>query len=331
MDPFIIGIRFQKVGKIYHFDATKSRDFQLGDFVIVETSRGSQLGEVVQIVENPILPPEGNWKPIHHKATPRDLVLRQSWQQKEEEAVDNCRAKLIELGIPGVKIVTAEYSFDGTRLSILYSTEADEKVDLHKMHNAIKRIYPRTRVELRQVGPRDVAKFLGGMGACGMENRCCSKFLCEFSPISIKMAKEQGVSLTPSEITGMCGRLRCCLIYEYDQYIEARRNLPKRGNNVTTPLGKGTVVDYYPIKQSFIVDLDTGKRTEVAQDQVKPVGEFIDAQEVKDDSPNLCVTLESITEEVEKSKDQEEKIIQKTPIHSRKRTSKKFRRRRIHG
>ncbi len=102
----------------------------------------------------------------------------------------------------------------------------------------MQRIYPRSQVEMRQIGPRDVAKLLGGMGACGIENRCCSMFLTEFSPISIKMAKEQGISLTPTEITGMCGRLRCCLIYEYEQYVEARKNLPKRNKRVVTPRAK---------------------------------------------------------------------------------------------
>ena len=109
---------------------------------------------------------------------------------------------------------------------------------------------------MRQIGPRDVAKFLGGMGACGLETRCCSKFLTEFSPISIKMAKEQGISLTPTEITGMCGRLRCCLIYEYEQYVAARKELPKRGKRVVTPDGEGKVLDTYPLRNVVQVELD---------------------------------------------------------------------------
>jgi cell fate regulator YaaT (PSP1 superfamily) len=114
---------------------------------------------------------------------------------------------------------------------------------------------------MRQIGPRDVAKILGGMGACGLETRCCSKFLTEFSPISIKMAKEQGISLTPSEITGMCGRLRCCLIYEYEQYVAARKELPKRGKRVVTPQGEGKVVDVYPLRNAVVVEIEgTGWR-----------------------------------------------------------------------
>jgi cell fate regulator YaaT (PSP1 superfamily) len=274
MDPFIVGIRFQKVGKVYHFDAANCRDIQVGDFAIVETSRGRQLGEIIQIVENPEPPPEGTWKSIYRKATPRDLVLRQIWQKKELEAMITCRAKLAEIGIPGVKIVAAEFTFDGTRLSLLYSTESEGKVDLRKLNNTMQRLYPRARVEMRQVGPRDVAKSLGGMGACGLDNRCCSMFLTEFSPISIKMAKEQGISLTPSEITGMCGRLRCCLVYEYEQYVEARKDLPKRGKRVHTASGDGKVDDVNPLKQTVIVYLESGTRVEVPIAEIQPLDEL---------------------------------------------------------
>jgi cell fate regulator YaaT (PSP1 superfamily) len=271
---FVVGVRFQKVGKIYHFDARKFRDLQTGDFAVVETSRGKQLGEVVQVLDDPSLPPRGSWKPITRKATPRDLLLRQLWQQKELEAMINCRAKAAELNIKGVKIVAAEFTIDGKRLSFLYSTETEEKVDLHTLRNALKRTYQRSRVELRQIGPRDVAKIIGGMGACGMETRCCSIFLTEFSPISIKMAKEQGISLTPSEITGMCGRLRCCLIYEYGQYVEARKKLPKRNKRVITPQGEGKVVDTYPLKDSVLVDVEGVGREEFGRLDIQPWDEL---------------------------------------------------------
>ncbi|MCU0489704.1 MAG: hypothetical protein MUE67_12240 [Anaerolineales bacterium] len=273
--PFIVGIRFQKVGKIYHFDASRWRDIRVGDFVVVETSRGNQLGEVAELVVDPTPPPEGAWKPIQRLATPRDLVLRQLWQKKELEATINCRAKLGEQKIPGVKIVTAEFSFDGSRLAFLYSTEAEVKIDLRNLRNSMQRIYPRSMVEMRQIGPRDVAKMLGGMGACGIDNRCCSTFLTEFSPISIKMAKEQGISLTPSEITGMCGRLRCCLVYEYEQYVEARKQLPKRGKRVVTPDGEGKVVDVYPLRQSVVVFLENkGIEQEFAHTDIQPWDEL---------------------------------------------------------
>lgn len=274
MEPYIIGIRFQRVGKIYHFDASTYRDLATGDFAVVETTRGRQLGQVVQVLVDPPPPPEGAWKPIQRKATPQDLVLRQSWQQKELEAMINCRAKAAELGITVVKIVAAEFSFDGTRLSFLYSTEAEDKVDLRSLRKGMQRLYPHTQVEMHQVGPRDVAKILGGMGACGLENRCCSMFLTEFSPVSIKMAKDQGISLTPSEITGMCGRLRCCLVYEYEQYVEARKNLPKRGKRVVTKLGEGKVVDVLPLKQAVIVELEQGVQHEFLQNEIQPWDEL---------------------------------------------------------
>jgi len=270
MQHHIVGIRFKKVGKIYHFDASKFRDIQRGDFAIVETSRGHQLGEVVQVIDDPSPPPKGKWKPIHHKATPRDLVIRQLWQKKELEAMINCRAKAEELGIEGIKIVAAEFSFDGSRLSFLYSTEADGKVNLKALQKAMRRTYNRSRIDMRQIGPRDVAKIIGGMGACGLESRCCSTFLSEFSPISIKMAKEQRISLSPSEITGMCGRLRCCLIYEYELYVEARKKMPKRKKRVITPAGEGKVIDLYPLKETVLVALDTGVKQEFSHDEIQP-------------------------------------------------------------
>jgi cell fate regulator YaaT (PSP1 superfamily) len=274
MSPFIVGIRFQKVGKVYHFDASGCDDVRVGDFAVVETSRGRQIGEVVQIVEHPIPPPEGSWKPIQRRATPRDLVLRQIWHKKEIEAMIHCREKSAELRYPGVKIVAAEFTFDGSRLSFLYSTEAEGKIDLRDLRNAMQKLYPRSKVEMRQIGPRDVAKILGGMGACGLENRCCSMFLTEFSPISIKMAKEQGISLTPSEITGMCGRLRCCLVYEYEQYVAARKSLPKRNKRVVTAQGEGKVVDVYPLKQAVLVELETGVRSEYGITDIQPWDEL---------------------------------------------------------
>ena len=272
--PFVVGIRFQKVGKIYHFDARKFRDLRAGDYAVVETSRGKQLGEVVQVLDDPSKPPRGTWKPIKRKASPRDLLLRQLWQRKEVEAMINCRDKAAEMNIKGVKIVAAEFAFDGKRLSFLYSTETEEKVDLRSLRKAIQRIYNNSRVELRQIGPRDVAKIIGGMGACGLESRCCSIFLTEFSPISIKMAKEQGISLTPSEITGMCGRLRCCLIYEYGQYVEARKQLPKRNKRVITPQGEGKVLDTYPLKDSVLVDVEGIGREEFGRLEIQPWDEL---------------------------------------------------------
>lgn len=256
MQPNIIGVRFTKIGKIYHFDSSAVPDVDTGEHVIVDTTRGRHLGEVVQVLDELPSKPDGGWKPVERRATPRDLLLQQSWQAKQTEAMINCRARAAELNLEGVKIVAAEFNFDGTRLAFLFNTESEERADLKSLKKDMQALYPATHIELRQIGPRDVAKILGGMGACGLETRCCSKFLTDFSPISIKMAKEQGISLTPTEITGMCGRLRCCLIYEYQQYVEARKKLPKRNKRVATPRGEGKVVDILPMSDKVVVLLD---------------------------------------------------------------------------
>ena len=253
-EPLVVGVRFSKVGKIYHFAADAVTDIKVGDQVVVETSRGWQLGQVAQIIPNADPPPDG-WKAIDRRATPRDLLLRQMWQMKESEVVTSCRDRANELRLAGIKIVSAEYSFDGSRLSILFSSETEEKYDLKSLRSDMQKMFAPSQVEMRQVGPRDVAKVMCGMGACGLETRCCCLFLTEFSSISIRMAKEQGISLTPTEITGMCGRLRCCLIYEYDTYVDARSKLPKRNKRVRTPQGEGKVVDIIPLRGAVLVDL----------------------------------------------------------------------------
>jgi len=273
MKPFVVGIRFQKTGKVYHFNAAKCPDIKVGDFVVVETSRGQQLGEVIHLVENLPRPRDGSWKPILRRATPRDLVLRQGWQRKETKAIETCSAKLAELKIWGVKIISAEYTLDGEQLTFLYGSEDDKNVDLNDLRVAMQHLYPSTKVIMHRIGPRDIAKRIGGLGACGMENRCCSRFLTEFNPISIRMAKAQRVSLAPSEITGMCGRLRCCLVYEYDQYVEARKSLPREKKIIQTPLGEGKVVNVNPLKQTVLVRVGEHGVKEFSIEELQSPGE----------------------------------------------------------
>lgn len=273
VSPLVVGIRFSEIGKSYHFDASALPHINVGDRVIVDTSRGKQLGQVVQIVNNAVQPPEG-WKPIERIATPRDLVLRRIWAQKELAAMVVCRERASQLKLRGVKVVSAEYSFDGTRLTFMFSTESEDKADLKSLRHDMQKQFQPSQVEMRQVGPRDVAKMLGGMGACGLENRCCSKFLTEFSPISIKMAKEQGISLSPQEITGMCGRLRCCLVYEYEQYAAARKQLPKHNKRVVTPMGEGKVVDVSPLLMSVRVELLGVGVREFQSEEIEPWDEL---------------------------------------------------------
>ncbi|MBI4769885.1 MAG: stage 0 sporulation protein [Chloroflexi bacterium] len=275
MTPRVIGVRFSRVSKLYHFDASPAPQVRPGDHVLVETTRGRQLGEVVQFVEACSSPGGSRPRPVERLATPQDLALQAYWRSRETEATIECRARAAALNLRGVKIVRALYNFDGSLLTFLYSVEGDERADIRSLPGDMQAAYPRAVVELRQIGPRDVAKLLGGMGACGLETRCCSMFLTEFSPISIKMAKAQGISLNPEEITGMCGRLRCCLIYEYEQYVQARKGLPKRGKRTLTPQGEGRVVDVLPLKGTVVVDLgpEVG-RVEFGREDLQPKAEL---------------------------------------------------------
>lgn len=297
LEQCIVGLRFQPIGKIYHFDASNYRNVQPGDYVVVETSRGTQLGKIVHFVNNPDRNTTMGLKSIVRIATPQDLLVHQQWEQREIEALATCRAKASELRLTDVKIVSAEFSLDGSRLIFIYSSEEGEKTDLKSLKRALQRIFQQTHVDMHLVGPRDVAKALGGMGACGLECRCCSTFLTEFSPISIKMAKEQGISLTPTEITGMCGRLRCCLVYEYEQYVEARKQLPKRGKLVITPRGNGKVMDVVPLKGAVLVELEQGGQHLFMHDELQPMEE-LDALKKKID--NSCDTCPAETRAVSK-------------------------------
>ncbi len=265
----IVGVRFSKVGKIYYFDASKIDYLRINDVVVVETSRGWQLGEVILFVAQPEKPVEGGFKPLTRLATPKDLLQRQAWQMKEPEVLEECQKRAKELKLAGIKIVSSEYSFDGSKLTILFSSDSEEKVELKSLRSDMQKMYAPVQVEIRQIGPRDVAKIMGGMGACGLECRCCTKFITEFSSISIKMAKEQGISLTPTEITGMCGRLRCCLIYEYENYLEARKTMPKKNKIVITPDGQGKVIEVFPIRECVLVELPEIGRREYHKDDLQ--------------------------------------------------------------
>ena len=269
-ENLVVGLRFSKVGRVYHFVANDEQDLKIGDFAVVETSRGWQLGEVVQILTSSELPEENApRKSIDRRATPQDLMLRQSWQEKEADVVKLAKVKASELKLDNVKIVAAEYSFDGASVTVLFNTEGEEKVELRSLKKVLQRSISPAKVDMHQIGPRDVAKYLEGMGACGLEKRCCSQFLMEFNSISIRMAKEQGISLTPTEITGMCGRLRCCLNYEYKQYAAARKGLPKRNKRVMTPDGEGKVIDVLALKGAVVVYIPDVGRREFDKDEIE--------------------------------------------------------------
>lgn len=302
VEPCIVGLRFQPIGKLYHFDASNFEGIQPGDFVVVETSRGAQLGQIVKFINNPDRNATTGIKSIMRIATPQDLLIRQQYEKKEYEAVNDCRKKASELGFADVKIISAEFSLDGSRLLFVYSCDEGEKTDLKSLRRSLQRTYQQTHIDLHLVGPRDVAKYLGGMGACGMECRCCTTFLTEFSPISIKMAKEQGISLTPTEITGMCGRLRCCLVYEYEQYVEARKQLPKRGKIVITPKGNGKVIDVIPLKGTILIELEQGGQYEFNQQEIQPFEELEAIKNKSDINCDNCPDNTRVSTEKEKKK-----------------------------
>jgi cell fate regulator YaaT (PSP1 superfamily) len=262
----LAGVRFQRAGKVYFFDASDHPDLEVGDMALVDTTRGRQLGEVA------VLRPVGEGEetsglsPVWRRATGRDLALRQHWEAKESEALDMARRAAHEARLP-IKLIRAEYSFDGQRLTLLYVGE-DKNLRVDPLLKRLRDRIP-ARIDLRRVGSRDHAKACGGYGACG-EPRCCARFLADFARVSIKMAKVQGISLSPSEITGVCGRLRCCLAFENEAYEEASRSMPRRKKRVRTPAGEGRVVDLLPLKGVVIVQVGDD-RIEVDVEDVEPI------------------------------------------------------------
>ena len=278
----IVGVRFIPVGKIYHFDATRVADVHVDDWVVVTTARGKQMGQVAAINPPRHTATDGPLKSIERLATNRDLALKKYWETQEVGAMVIGREKSRELDLP-LKIIKAEYTFDGQRIAFLYVVdEGIENLDVEPLRAKLQPEF-KAKAEMRLTGPRDAAKIIGGAGACGMTERCCAKFLTEFSPVSVKMAKEQGLSLNPSDITGMCGRLRCCLIYEYEQYVEARKQLPKRNKEVGTPFGKGKVLDVLPLKDAVLVLIGETVQ-EVARVDLQPLTE-LEALEKKVETP----------------------------------------------
>ena len=257
----IIGVQFETVGKNYYFDASNFPDVKPGDPVVVRTSRGTQLATTTQVNLDVDELELATFKPVERPATAKDLMQRKALAIREDELREAIRTHLNENDMSGVKIISIEFSLDGHQLFVALNSENSVHYNLKRLHQDIQKMVKDVHLEIRQIGPRDAAKMIQGMGACGLEKRCCSKFLTEFSSISIRMAKTQDISLTPTEITGMCGRLRCCLSYEYDQYVEAIKTLPKRKKRVPTPMGEGRVIQILPLRQTVIVDIpDIGPR-----------------------------------------------------------------------
>jgi cell fate regulator YaaT (PSP1 superfamily) len=271
--PLIIGVRFFPVGKLYYFDSSAYPGVKIGDQVLVETSRGRQLGEIMGFV-SPDKADLKSIKPIMRQANPRDLLMKKQYEAQEEEALQICKEQAEnEDSLAGVKFVKASYNYDGSLLSFLYTSE--ETVSTTRLRKRLAQRF-RSRIEMRRIGTRDAAKLLGEYGACGSQ-RCCASYLTEFCPISIKMAKGQGISLNPSEITGMCGRLRCCLNYEYELYVEAKRGMPRTNKWVSTPHGVGKVIDLNPLKGAVTVVVED-TRYEFEKEEIQLVSEEQAAQ-----------------------------------------------------
>ena len=234
----VIGVRFKNTGKVYYFDP-QGIQVEKGSMAIVETARGLECGEVA--LQNREVADESIVQPLRRLirlATPEDLKKVAENHIKEKKAFRACEKKIAERGLE-MKLVDVEYTFDNSK--ILFYFTADGRVDFRELVKDLAGMF-RTRIELRQIGVRDEAKMLGGMGICGRPF-CCGSFLGGFTPVSIKMAKEQGLSLNPVKISGACGRLMCCLKYEQEAYQDLLRTTPKVGALVSTPEGKGTVTE----------------------------------------------------------------------------------------
>ena len=254
---YVVGVRFKDVGKVYYFEPNEE-SFAMGDLVIVETVRGVECGEVAlepkEVSENEIVKP---LKKILRKATDADRKKMEENRKKEAEALKVCEQKIEKHGLD-MKLVDVDYTLDGSK--ILFYFTADGRVDFRELVKDLAGVF-RTRIELRQIGVRDEAKMLGGLGMCGRPF-CCNSFMGDFQPVSIKMAKEQGLSLNPVKISGTCGRLMCCLKYEQEAYEHLLRVTPKNGAIVETKEGKGTVVDFNLLTGMLKVSLE--KRPDAA-------------------------------------------------------------------
>lgn len=252
----VIGVKFKDGGKIYYFDPL-DMDIKAGDGVIVDTARGIVFGDVA---EPPHFVPDeqivSQLKPVIRVATPEDIEQRRIYKEKEKDAYAICQAKIEEHGLV-MKLVEVEYAFNGSKIMFYFT--ADGRVDFRELVKDLAGIF-KTRIELRQIGVRDEAKMLGGLGVCGRPI-CCASFLSDFIPVSIKMAKEQNLSLNQTKISGICGRLMCCLKFEQSCYEGMHKIMPRVGKEVVTPDGTGTVVDNNVISETTTVKVQLNDGT----------------------------------------------------------------------
>ncbi len=275
----IIGVRFKRLGKIYFFDP-KWLEVKKGESVIVETAQGEEIAEVVvpnrMIEEEKVVAP---LKKVLRLASPRDIKHAEECKKKEKEAFELCNKKIKEHNLQ-MTLTDVEYKFDNSK--ILFYFTADGRVDFRDLVKDLAAIY-KTRIELRQIGVRDEVKRIGGNGVCGRELCCCS-FLSDFETVSIKMAKEQNISLNPSKISGNCGRLMCCLKYEQEVYEEKLKKLPNIGAIVKTPDGKGEVEGLETLKETVKVRIKDGEIFKIKKYDAKDITVLKDVAKEQSDT-----------------------------------------------
>lgn len=251
--PTVVGVRFKRVGKIYYFDPVHL-DLHVNDWVVVETSRGREAGQVAiapRLLSDKEI--QRSLESVIRRANTQDMLSMLYYRAREDRTLRRCRETVFNQNLP-MKVIRAEYSYDGSRLSFYFT--AEKRIDFRDLVKDLSKTL-RTRIEMRQLGPRDEAAFIGAIGPCGRE-LCCSTWLTEFPPISIKMAKNQDLPLNPINISGVCGRLRCCLKFEDDYYAVMRELMPRLGQEINTPDGPGQVISLDVLKESVKVQLKEG-------------------------------------------------------------------------
>jgi cell fate regulator YaaT (PSP1 superfamily) len=266
----VVGVRFKRAGRVYYFDPGETA-LDVNDSVVVDTEHGLKIAKVV-IAPKQVLASEltGPLKPVLRKATAEDLEQEERARQKEQEALSRCVELATKFDLP-INVLDAQSNLDCSYITVFFSAEG--RVDFRQLVRELA-AFLKTRVELHQVGPRDKAKLMGGIGKCGYP-LCCATFLTEFNPLSIRTAKEQGLSLEPAKISGVCGRLLCCLDYESQLYRSMKEKLPSAGQRVTTPMGDGVVTGTNALKESVTVQLETQVTVELQVDDVIKMGESV--------------------------------------------------------
>ena len=262
----VLGVKFRNSAKVYYFSPDGHDDLERGDFVIVKTARGQEAGTVAfaprEMSEEDV---PNRLKSILRPATALDLTEMERYQQREWQTLHRCRQKVADRNL-AMKVILAQYNFDGTHLTFHFC--AEKRVDFRSLVKDLARAF-KARIELRQVGVRDEVRLLGGYGLCGRPH-CCSMWLSDFRPISIRMAKNQNLPLSPMEISGVCGRLLCCLAYENDFYAKVKKGMPKMGRTVETPSGSGRVIGLNVLDDTVTVSLSGQTAATFPSAEVKP-------------------------------------------------------------